>query len=116
MTISFLPKFLLEKISKDPLRQIHWNVLLSNSAVVLVFLFFGNRVLDVLGRLPHFCLFKKLFSVDCPFCGVTRGFAAIFDGQFQTALQFNPISFLVLILMAHQMLARAYFLSKSIAV
>src|SRR4051812_13457917 len=36
------------------------------------------------------CLFRAMFHVDCPFCGMTRSFVALAHGHLRTALQFHP--------------------------
>jgi hypothetical protein len=41
------------------------------------------------------CQWKKLTGIPCPACGSTRCLAAIASLQLATALQFNPLAFLV---------------------
>ena len=52
---------------------------------------------------PSFCLFEKLLSVPCPFCGVRSSVYALFTGHWQQALVFNiagPFVVLALVLYA----------------
>ena len=39
------------------------------------------------------CLFKMLFGVACPTCGLTRAFCSISHGEFSRALDYNSMSF-----------------------
>ena len=52
--------------------------------------------------LPDLCTSKRVFGVDCPGCGLTRGFISISHGQFQQAWHFNPASFVVYVLVVGQ--------------
>lgn len=40
------------------------------------------------------CFFKRITSIPCPSCGVTRSSMSIFRGDFSTALHYNPLGFL----------------------
>ena len=39
------------------------------------------------------CLFKSIFHIPCPGCGISRGVFAIFTGHFLTALSYNLLSY-----------------------
>lgn len=41
------------------------------------------------GILKFECLFKTLFGISCPGCGLTRSFRAIFDLDFYSATLYN---------------------------
>lgn len=41
------------------------------------------------------CLFKNLFGIDCPGCGMTRALSALGHGDYLAALQFNGSVLLV---------------------
>ena len=45
------------------------------------------------------CLIQFAFHVSCPTCGVTRGVSNIFHGNFLRAWTYNPLSYLVVILL-----------------
>ena len=38
------------------------------------------------------CLIKRSIGISCPTCGLTRGFLAIFDLDFYSALKYNILS------------------------
>jgi len=40
------------------------------------------------------CPFKRITGVDCPFCGMTRAYTALFRGDILTALEFHRLFFL----------------------
>lgn len=41
------------------------------------------------------CLWRAVFGVPCPGCGMTRAFVALACGDFHAAWRFNPGSFAV---------------------
>jgi hypothetical protein len=43
------------------------------------------------------CLFKQTTSIPCPACGTTRSVLALSNGNINTALQLNPIGFIIVI-------------------
>lgn len=45
------------------------------------------------------CMFKSLFGIDCPGCGMTRAFFALIRGDFAESIVYNPalIPFLITI-------------------
>ena len=50
----------------------------------------------VLGYAAHWpCLFRQLFALPCPGCGLTRGSLLALDGQFGAAFALNPAAPLV---------------------
>ncbi|HET9626215.1 MAG TPA: DUF2752 domain-containing protein [Kofleriaceae bacterium] len=42
------------------------------------------------GALGLVCPFRRLFDLDCPFCGLTRSFVALAHGDVAAALRFHP--------------------------
>ncbi|MFI5135812.1 MAG: DUF2752 domain-containing protein [Chitinophagales bacterium] len=44
------------------------------------------------------CLFHLLTGLPCPTCGTGRGIICLLHGNFQDALLFNPLSFVVVVL------------------
>jgi len=68
---------------------------LINTAILLsglLFLFFA------LYNPFHFtCIFKKIFKISCPACGLTRGFISLLALDFKTALFYNILSFPLLL-------------------
>ncbi len=45
------------------------------------------------------CLIKSISGVPCPSCGTTRSILELLDGHFITALQWNPMGIIVLLIM-----------------
>lgn len=45
------------------------------------------------------CLIKHVTNIPCPSCGVTRSVVSLIRGDFIGALNFNPIGYLVTIIM-----------------
>ena len=39
------------------------------------------------------CLFKYLFAIECPGCGMTKALAAILKGDFAQATEFNFLAY-----------------------
>jgi len=96
MEVSFLPFWFLRYFYPDFTRQYQLNILLSNILVILVFLIFKNSLIHFLNMIPHFCLFDKIFGIECPFCGMTRAFCEISNSNFKQAFQLNVASFFVI--------------------
>ena len=62
--------------------------------------------------LPELCTSKRIWGMDCPGCGLTRGFISISHGQFQRAWHFNPASFVVYLLIIGQIPWQVYQLGR----
>ncbi len=60
--------------------------LMMSLLVVLVAYFDPQRA----GFFPR-CLFHEITGLACPGCGLTRGFHALFNGHFLTALHYNAM-------------------------
>ena len=43
------------------------------------------------------CIFKSIFGIPCPGCGLTRAFRAIFHGNFLKAEKYNFLSIPILL-------------------
>lgn len=41
------------------------------------------------------CLFKNIFHINCPGCGMTRAISSIFHGKWLTAFQYNKLVVIV---------------------
>ena len=44
------------------------------------------------------CVFKAVFGIPCPTCGITRSLAAISHFDFAAAFRFNPMVFIALLI------------------
>ncbi len=45
------------------------------------------------------CLIKQITDIPCPSCGSTRSVLAIFNGEFSQAFFWNPLGFILLIVL-----------------
>jgi len=68
-------------------------------------LFFLNEF-----SLPSFCLLKNLFGIDCPTCGMSRGFIEWLHGNFHEAWEFHRLSILAVLFCFFQIPYRVYVL------
>lgn len=78
---------------------------------VLIFFIFGIIALsgicfhllgiDFRDYLPHFslCAFRAITGIQCPGCGMTRAFLSLGQLKFKEAIQLNPFSLFLLIIM-----------------
>ncbi len=58
----------------------------------------GNQLVYLPGSsipLPESCTSRLLLGINCPACGLTRGFISISHGRFFDAWSFNPAAYLV---------------------
>lgn len=49
---------------------------------------------------PTLCIWKKLFGLRCPGCGLTRGICFLVHGRLVEAVRFNPLSLLAVAILA----------------
>lgn len=59
-------------------------ILLSTLGLILIFLIFPNI------NIP--CLFKKIFHIPCPACGMTRAFKLIFNLKLLDSFSYNILA------------------------
>ena len=57
---------------------------------------------------PTLCIWKKLFGLRCPGCGLTRGVCFLVHGRWAEAISFNPLSLLAVGILAFNALRGAY--------
>lgn len=57
--------------------------------IFLILLVFGVLVVFVF---DVDCLFKSIFGIPCPGCGLTRGFRALFKGDIVSAFSYNILT------------------------
>ncbi len=58
------------------------NILILFSGILFIYIV-------VSGLIPFECLFKKLFDIRCPGCGLTRSFRDIINLNFDSAIKYN---------------------------
>lgn len=54
---------------------------------------------------PVLCPFRALTNLPCPYCGTTRSVGNIVIGNFEQALYFNPLGYLVVLFFLAYLLA-----------
>ena len=59
-------------------------ILFSYLGLILIFLLYTNL------HIP--CIFKKIFHIPCPSCGMTRSFISIINLNFKKAIYYNILS------------------------
>ena len=57
---------------------------------------------------PTLCIWKKLFGLRCPGCGLTRGICFLVHGRLVEAVSFNPLSLLAVSILAFNALRGVY--------
>ncbi len=74
-----------------------------NAEVTALSLVFGYFILSP--RLFTFPLCWSVYFTDtpCPTCGTTRALWSIFHGQFEQAWDFNPLGFLVVLILSRRL-------------
>ncbi len=54
-----------------------------------------NKVVVHSGE-PGICLFKRITTIPCPSCGSTRSVLSILNGDFATAILWNPFGLIIM--------------------
>jgi Protein of unknown function (DUF2752) len=88
LEITFLPNSLLCLLTSDARIRVHLNYALS--AGFLFLLFITVNPANALSFIPRVCLFRELFSIPCPGCGITASLVAAVRGDFHYAWATNP--------------------------
>lgn len=112
MEIAIIPNWIIKYLSKDYFRQNDFNILISNSLIILFFLIFKNVLIDFLGHIPHFCLIDKIIGVECPVCGTIRAFCELSNGNLDNAYLLNATSILVALFFIFQIPLRLISLTN----
>lgn len=69
---------------------------MSLTACWLILIAAAELAAKLLGTEPQLCLFKRLTTLACPSCGLTRGVRLIFAGRPLQGLAMNPLFFAVI--------------------
>ncbi|MDD3295396.1 MAG: DUF2752 domain-containing protein [Geobacteraceae bacterium] len=64
-----------------------WRVRLA--AFISLPVLFALLPTSYIDSLPDICLFRQLFNVECPGCGMTRAISSILHGDLGAAIRFN---------------------------
>jgi hypothetical protein len=116
MEISILPKWLIKKLSKDIVIQNELNILISSLFIFFIFLILKQNVIELLNYVPHFCLFKKIVNIDCPFCGTTRAFCELANCNYKQALKLNFSSLFIALFLLFQIPLRIVGLCNKLSI
>lgn len=111
MEISIIAKWILKYLASDYERQNDISILMSNILLIIVFVFFNNPLMSIINFIPHFCLFDRIFGIECPVCGTTRSFCELSNGNWINALNLNSSSFFVAFFFMFQIPLRIFSLS-----
>jgi hypothetical protein len=86
--LTFLPHWVLVRLSNDPRRRVLLNLALTATLLLIFFAVLNaERALPVI---PHVCLMQWLLSVPCPGCGIVTSLAALVHLHFREAYRANP--------------------------
>ena len=110
MEIAIVPRFIIDRLVSDDGARADLNALLS-SLLVLVFVRLTGSFPASTGKLPHTCLFRRLFGVPCPGCGVTASLRAASKLDFRASVRHNPAGLPVLAFFLAQVPLRALALA-----
>jgi len=102
MEIAIIPNFIIKHFASDYFRQNDYNILISNLAIILFFIFSGSYLISILNYIPHFCLIDKITGTECPVCGTTRAFCELSNGNLNNAFFLNRTSVFVAIFFIFQ--------------
>lgn len=65
--------------------------------IIVIFYLLSNEILSLMSFLPS-CTFYSVFHIYCPSCGGTRSATALLQGDIFTALRFNLLPFIGIII------------------
>ena len=88
MEITFLPNWVLGRLSSDPRKRVLLNFALSATLLLIFFAILNAE--RALAAIPHVCLMQWLLSVPCPGCGIVTSLAALAHLHFREAYRANP--------------------------
>jgi len=95
MEIAIIPQWIIKKLSSDYYSQNDYNIMISNLIILILFASTGSYLMSFLNEIPHYCLIDKVTGIECPFCGTTRAFCELSNGNLYDAIKFNRASILV---------------------
>ena len=58
------------------------------------------------------CLVQKFINIPCPTCGMTRGFFAMINGDFETSFKLHPMLWSVPVLISMFLFYEKFFTGK----
>jgi hypothetical protein len=75
--------------TRDERRQ--WARVATNLIIPLAFVVLALIRVDSLDRLPTICMYRILFGIRCPGCGMTHAFCSVLHGQLLRAWDYNRL-------------------------
>ena len=97
----------------DNLKQYNFKQLIV-FLTILFFVLLLPQYYHYLSNVYHFCIFKAIFSIDCPGCGVTRGIIALLNLNFIDALNYNPLSIAFIVFLFFEIITKTLSAIKKI--
>jgi len=92
MEISFIPKYIINRIVSNNDIKVHCNILFSN---LIILLLFSSNYVFLINQIPHYCLVDYIFGIPCPGCGITGGIIEITN--FNPTIKIMPLLVLSII-------------------
>lgn len=89
MEIALIPRFIVRKFFSSEADQIHANILLTHLFILFCLIILPGYLVQSSSSYG-FCIFKKIFDIPCPGCGITRSLLNIASGDIYSAWKFNP--------------------------
>jgi hypothetical protein len=87
MEAAIIPSRILRLFTGDEKKQQHINILISTLCIIVF--------INILKYIPHFCLFKKIFFIPCPGCGIITSIGCLFKFDIEKSIQINPIGIFI---------------------
>jgi len=75
---------------KTKLVQDYLKLFLPSFLLVAIYLYIKIEMASIV---PHFCLIEEVVNLKCPFCGLTKAFFLLLNGEYKLALINNTLSF-----------------------
>ncbi len=73
-------------------------------SLIFIFAIFAITPDDIPAGKYMGCYFRKITALDCPACGLTRGFIALCHGSFAEAFRVNALTYIVAPFFAYRLL------------
>jgi hypothetical protein len=70
--------------------RLRW-ALIANLIIPAVLAALALTPVDLLDRLPSVCIYRNLFGIRCPGCGMTHAFCSVLHGDLRSAWNYNRL-------------------------
>ena len=68
-----------------------------NIAIVTIAILLSIAFIVFLDIINYECIYRKLFNLYCPGCGMTRMLKSLFSLDFYQAFRYNPLMFIIFV-------------------